>query len=325
MNTITLYYTPKLLALNHSFTMKIITDINKHASLSPKAIAIGSFDGVHLGHQAIISELKKISKTNNLEPYIFFFEPLPKEFFMKENAPLRVCDFRNKVLNIEKNGIANIICQNFNQNFANISAEDFVDFLIKKLKVKHIIIGDDFKFGKDRKGDYELLKKLSVENNFTVDKISTLNLDNHRVSSTDIRKAFANNNLETVTELLGQAYKVSGRVVNGQQNGRKIGFPTANLKLLKNSVLKGVFFTKTYIDRKSHYGVTNAGTRPTVDGKNNLLETHLFDFSDDIYGKHITVEILKFIRVEKKFANFDELKKQIAKDIQTAKKMIEEL
>jgi riboflavin kinase/FMN adenylyltransferase len=325
MNTIKLYYTPKLLALNHYFTMKIITDINKHASLSPKAIAIGSFDGVHLGHQAIISELKKISKTNNLEPYIFFFEPLPKEFFMKENAPLRVYDFRNKVLNIEKTGIENIVCQNFNQKFANISAEDFVDFLIKKLKVKHIIIGDDFKFGKARKGDYELLKKLSVENNFTVDKISTLNLDNHRVSSTDIRKAFANHNLETVTELLGQAYKVNGRVINGQQNGRKIGFPTANLKLLKNSVLKGVFFTKTYIDGKSHYGVTNAGTRPTVDGKNNLLETHLFDFSDDIYGKHITVEILKFIRAEKKFANFDELKKQIAKDIQTAKKMIEEL
>ena len=325
MNTITLYYTPKLLALNPSFTMKIITDINKHSSLSPKAIAIGSFDGVHLGHQAIISELKKISKSNNLEPYIFFFEPLPKEFFMKENAPLRVYDFRNKVLNIEKNGIDNIICQNFNQKFANISAENFVDFLIKKLSVKHIIIGDDFKFGKARKGDYELLKKLSVENGFTVDKISTLNLDNHRVSSTDIRKAFASHDLETVTELLGSPYQINGRVINGQQNGRKIGFHTANLKLLKSSVLKGVFLTKTHIDGKSYYGVTNAGTRPTVDGKNNLLETHLFDFSDDIYGKHITVEILKFIRAEKKFANFNELKEQIAKDIQTAKAMIVEL
>ena len=305
--------------------MKIITNINKLVSLAPKAIAIGSFDGVHLGHQAIIAELKKISETNNLEPHIFFFEPLPKEFFMKENAPLRVYDFRNKVLNIEKTGIENIICQNFNQKFANITAEDFVDFLTKKLNVKHIIIGDDFKFGKARKGDYALLKKLSVENDFTVDKISTLNLDNHRVSSTDIRKAFANHDLETVAELLGQPYKVNGRVINGQQNGRKIGFHTANLKLLKSSVLKGVFFTKTYIDGKNYYGVTNAGTRPTVDGKNNLLETHLFDFSDDIYGKHITVEILKFIRPEKKFASFDELKEQIARDIQTAKIMVAEL
>jgi len=305
--------------------MKIITDINKSISLAPKAIAIGSFDGVHLGHQAIIAELKKISKNNNLEPYIFFFEPLPKEFFMKENAPLRVYDFRNKVLNIEKNGIENIICQKFNQKFANITAEDFVDFLTKMLNVKHIIIGDDFKFGKARKGDYELLKRLSVENDFTVDKVSTLSLDNHRVSSTDIRKAFANHDLVTVSELLGQSYQINGRVIHGQQNGRKIGFHTANLKLLKSSVLKGVFFTKTYIDGKSYYGVTNAGTRPTVDGKNNLLETHLFDFSDDIYGKHITVEILKFIRAEKKFASFDELKEQIAKDIKTAKIMVAEL
>ncbi|MGQ4001458.1 bifunctional riboflavin kinase/FAD synthetase [Francisellaceae bacterium CB299] len=304
--------------------MKIITDINKLISTAPKAIAIGSFDGVHLGHQAIIAELKKISQTYNLEPYIFFFEPLPKEFFMKENAPSRVYDFRNKVLNIKKTGIDNVICQKFNQKFANIDANDFVDFLTKKLNVKHIIVGDDFKFGKARKGNYELLKKLSAENDFTVDKISTLNLDNHRVSSTDIRKAFLNSDLETVTDLLGHPYQINGRVIHGQQNGRKIGFHTANLKLLKNSILKGVFLTKTYINSNSYYGVTNAGTRPTVDGKSNLLETHLFDFSDDIYGKHITVEIVRFIRAEKKFASFDELKKHIAKDIQTAKKMIEE-
>ncbi len=137
MNTITLYYTPKLLALNYSFTMKIITDINKHISTAPKAIAIGSFDGVHLGHQAIIAELKKISQIYNLEPYIFFFEPLPKEFFMKENAPSRVYDFRNKVLNIKKKtGIENVICKKFNQKFANIDAEHFVDFLTKKIKCK---------------------------------------------------------------------------------------------------------------------------------------------------------------------------------------------
>ena len=305
--------------------MKIITNINKLTSLTPKAIAIGSFDGMHLGHQAIIAELQKISKTNRLEPYIFFFEPLPKEFFMKENAPLRVYDFRNKVLNIEKNGVENIICQKFNQKFANIDAKDFVDFLTKKLNVKHIIIGDDFKFGKARKGDYKLLKKLSIANDFMVDKISTLNLNKHRVSSTDIRKAFTNHNVETITELLGAPYQINGRVINGQQNGRKIGFHTANLKLLKNSVLKGVFLTKTYINCNSYYGVTNAGTRPTVDGKNNLLETHLFNFSDNIYGKHITVEILKFIRAEKKFSNFGELKEQIAKDIQAAKKMVTKL
>lgn len=302
--------------------MKIITDINKYIPSSPKAIAIGSFDGVHLGHQAIITELKKISQINNLEPYIFFFEPLPKEFFMQDNAPLRIYNFRNKALNIKKTGINNIICQKFNQRFANIDAEYFIDFLIEKLNVKHIIVGDDFRFGKARKGDYELLKKLSTKSDFSVDKVSTLNLDNHRVSSTDIRQAFANHDLKTITELLGHSYQVNGRVIYGQQNGRKMGFHTANLKLLKNSVLKGVFLTKVYIGNKSFYGVTNAGTRPTVDGKNNLLETHIFDFSDNIYGKHITVEILSFIRAEKKFASFDELKEQIAKDIEVAKKLI---
>ena len=302
--------------------MKIITNTNKPISPTPKAVAIGSFDGVHLGHQAIIAELKRISKANKLEPYIFFFEPLPKEFFMKYNAPLRIYNFRNKVLNIEKTGIENIICQKFNQKFTNITAEDFISFLTNKLNVKHIIVGDDFRFGKARKGNYDLLKKLSRENNFTVDKISTLNLDNHRVSSTDIRKAFANHDLKTVTALLGAPYQVNGRVINGQQNGRKIGFHTANLKLLKRSVLKGVFLTKTYINGESYYGVTNAGTRPTVDGKNNLLETHLFSFNDDIYGKHITVEILQFIRAEKKFTSFAELKEQIAKDITMAKSLI---
>ncbi len=304
--------------------MKIITSINKSISTTPKAIAIGSFDGVHLGHQAIIAELKKISQKHGRDPYILFFEPLPKEFFMKENAPLRIYDFRNKVLNIKKTGLDYLICHQFNQVFANIDANDFVNLLTKKLNVKHIIVGDDFKFGKARKGDYELLKKLSIKNDFTVDKISTLSLDNHRVSSTDIRKAFANHDLETVEELLGQPYQINERVIHGKQNGRKIGFHTANLKLLKSSVLKGVFLTKTHIGEKRYYGVTNAGSRPTVDDKNNLLETHLFDFSDDIYGKHITVEIIKFIRPEKKFTSFDELKEQIAKDIKIAKKMIEE-
>ena len=307
------------------FIMKITTNINKPLLSLPKAIAIGSFDGVHLGHQTIIEKLKEISKKNNLIPYVFFFEPLPKEFFMKEKAPLRIYDFRNKVINIKKTGIENIICQRFNQKFADIDAKDFVEFLTKELNIKHIIVGDDFKFGKGRKGNYDLLKKLSIGNSFEVDKVSTLNLDNHRVSSTDIRKAFDVHNLGTINELLGQPYQINGRVIYGQQNGRKIDFHTANLKLLKNSALKGVFLTKTYVGRDSYYSVTNAGTRPTVDGKNNLLETHLFDFNEDIYKKHITVEILKFIRAEKKFANFDELRKQIAQDIQTAKKMILEL
>lgn len=305
--------------------MKITTHFKKMKTESPTAIAIGSFDGVHLGHQAIIKKLRSIASQNNLIPFVLFFEPLPKEFFIGDKAPSRIYDFRNKILNIQKVGIENVICQKFNQKFASIEAESFIDFLTQKLNVKHIIIGDDFKFGKNRKGDFNLLKTLETEKDFTVDRVSTLNLDNHRVSSTDIRKAFKSQDINKIVELLGDSYKLNGRVIHGQQNGRKIGFHTANLKLPKNSVLKGVFLTRVTIDNQIYYGVTNAGTRPTVDGNNNLLETHIFDFNKDIYNKHITVEIISFIRSEKKFSSFAELKEQITKDTQIAKKMITSL
>ncbi|MBY7733966.1 bifunctional riboflavin kinase/FAD synthetase [Francisella philomiragia] len=301
--------------------MKIITNLNKTNNSLAKAVAIGSFDGVHLGHQAIIQKLISIAKENDLVPYIMFFEPLPKEFFLKEIAPTRIYDFRNKVINLHKMGIEHIICHKFNQRFANIEAKDFIeDFLVRKLNTKHIIVGDDFKFGRNRIGDYTLLKQYSLTHDFTVDIISTLNLDNHRISSSQIRQAIAEHNIEQANKLIGSSLKINSRVLHGQKNGRKIGFPTVNQKLLKNSVLKGVYLSKIYIDDQVFFGISNAGTRPTIDGKNNLLETHIFNFDEFIYGKHITTEIIDFIRPEKKFNSFDELKTQIYKDVEIAKK-----
>ncbi|TDT70708.1 FMN adenylyltransferase /riboflavin kinase [Allofrancisella inopinata] len=308
---------------NKTFVMNIITHLNKFSSTQNTAVAIGAFDGIHLGHQTVINKLLSISYLNILVPFVFFFEPLPKEFFRKEKLPTRIYDFRNKIININHAGIKNIICQKFNEQFANIDAEEFVtEYLVKKLKIKHIIIGDDFKFGKNRKGDYNLLEQLSKKYDFQVDKISTLTLNNQRISSSQIRTAIENHKLENAAKLLGKPLRINSRVIHGQKNGRKIGFHTANQKLLKNSVLKGVYLTKIYIDDEVFYGVSNAGTRPTVDGKNNLLETHIFNFNREIYKKHITVEILEFIRAEKKFNSFDELKDQIAKDIQAAKRLI---
>ncbi|MED7819963.1 MULTISPECIES: bifunctional riboflavin kinase/FAD synthetase [unclassified Francisella] len=308
--------------------MKIITNFKKIKNSEPTAVAIGSFDGVHLGHQAIIKKLASIAEKNQLKPYVLFFEPLPKEFFLKENSPTRIYDFRNKAINLHQLGLENIICQKFNSNFANIEAETFItDYLIKKLNIKHIIVGDDFKFGRKRKGDYDLLKKFSIKYDFKVDKVSTLNLDNHRISSSQIRQAIAEHDLEQVNKLLGRSLKINSRVIHGQKNGRKIGFHTANQRLPKNSALKGVFLTKVYFDDSNEYfyGISNAGTRPTVDGKNNLLETHIFNFDRDIYGKHITTEIIDFIREEKKFKSFEELKSQISQDIKTAKSLISTL
>ncbi|QIW09558.1 bifunctional riboflavin kinase/FAD synthetase [Francisella sp. LA112445] len=304
--------------------MKIITNLKKIKKSKPSAVAIGSFDGVHLGHQAIIKKLKSIAKKNQLETYILFFEPLPKEFFLKENAPTRIYDFRNKAINLHEFGLENIICQKFNSDFANIEAETFIkEYLVGKLNIKHIIVGDDFKFGKKRKGDYDLLEKFSCEYNFKVDKISTLNLDNHRISSSQIRQTIATHDLKQTNKLLGKTFKINSRVIHGQKNGRKIGFHTANQKLPKNSALKGVFLTKVHFENnESYYGISNAGTRPTIDGKNNLLETHIFNFDKDIYGKHITTEIVDFIREEKKFKSFEELKFQISQDVKKAKSLI---
>ena len=304
--------------------MKISTSLQKVKNSQPTAVAIGSFDGVHLGHQVIIKKLTSIAKKNQLQPYILFFKPLPKEFFLKENAPTRIYDFRNKIINLHNLGLKNIICQKFNTSFANIEAEDFIEkYLIEKLDIKHIIVGDDFKFGKKRKGDYDLLKIFSTKYNFKVDKISTLNLDSHRISSSQIRQAIAEHNLDQASKLLGRPLKINSRVIHGQKNGRRIGFHTANQKLPKNSALKGVYLTKVHFDNnESFYGISNAGTRPTVDGKNNLLETHIFNFDKDIYSKHITTEIIEFIRPEKKFNSFEELKSQISQDIKTAKKLI---
>lgn len=229
--------------------MKIITNLNKTDNSLAKAVAIGSFDGVHLGHQAIIQKLIHIAKENNLVPYIMFFEPLPKEFFLKEIAPTRIYDFRNKIINLNKLGIEHIICHKFNQRFANIEAKEFIEeFLVRKLNTKHIIVGDDFKFGKNRAGNYSLLEQYSLTHDFTVDRISTLNLDNHRISSSQIRQAIAEHDIQQANKLIGSSLKINSRVLHGQKNGRKIGFHTVNQKLLKNSALKGVYLSKVYID-----------------------------------------------------------------------------
>lgn len=302
--------------------MKIIRHLENFSSSKKSVVTIGSFDGVHLGHQSIINKLKDIANKENLTPYVIFFEPLPKEFFLKNIAPARIYSFRDKVINIKATGIENIICLRFDKKIINIEAETFIEeFLVNKLKIDHIIIGDDFKFGKGRKGDYDMLLKYSKKFDFSVDKLSALNIENKRVSSSLIRNALLEHDLNKAQKLLGHNFKINGRVIHGQKNGRKLGFHTANLKLPKNSALKGVFLTRIYIDNEVYYGVTNAGVRPTLDGKNFLLETHIFNFSKEIYKKHISVEILDFIRSEKKFNSFEELKTQINQDIETAKRL----
>lgn len=303
--------------------MKIIRYLKNFSTKNKSVITIGSFDGVHLGHRSLLIKAMQIAKKNKLTPYVLFFEPIPKEYFITNQAPGRIYDIRNKIINLKKIGIKNIICLRFNSRFANILAEDFIrDFLVSKLKAKHIIIGNDFKFGRKRLGNYDMLRNLSKIYNFKVEKVLDFNVANMKVSSTKIRKALNDKNLTKATNLLGNTIKLNGRVIQGQKNGRKIGFHTANLRLSKNSIIRGVYFTRVYIDNEIYYGITNAGTRPTIDGKNHMLETHVFDFNREIYSQHITIEILNFIRDEKKFHSVEELKNQIQQDITIAKKLM---
>lgn len=285
-------------------------------------LTIGNFDGVHIGHQALLQKVKETAKKLHLPAVVITFEPLPKEFFGFKKVVPRLTRFREKFLAIQAAGIDKLLVIHFDQAFANISKEDFVEkILIKKLSAKHVIIGDDFRFGKGREGDFLFLKKQGDENGFAVEAMPTLMLDQQRVSSTYVREALSNADHLLAEKLLGRPYSMQGRVVHGDKRGRMIGFPTANIYLHRPvTAVVGVYAVRMHgLGSRPIEGVANVGIRPTVGGTRSLLEVHLFDFDGDIYGKYVSVEFCKKIRDEKKFENFDLLREQIWKDAEEAR------
>ena len=283
---------------------------------------IGNFDGIHLGHVALLNELKKAGKRLQLSTLVMTFEPQPNEYFQAENVPPRLHRLRDKLRFCKQFGIDRLLSLRFDEALANLSAEDFIQqVLIDGLDVKYIIIGDDFRFGAKRAGDFALLKSFGDRIGFEVLAMDTHNIDGERVSSTRVRKALGRGDLATAEKLLGRHYGMSGRVAHGNKRGRIIGFPTANIFMHRRAVpILGVYAVTVHgLEEKPIYGVANVGNRPTVDGTRSLLEVHLFDFDRDIYGKHIYVEFHLKIRDEKKFASFELLKQQIFKDAENAK------
>lgn len=283
---------------------------------------LGSFDGVHLGHQAILQQLVTLSKKNRLPSVVIIFEPQPQEFFQGDKAPARLMRLREKIQALLAHGVDKVLCLSFNDYLRNLSADEFIEqVLIQGIDVKHLVIGDDFRFGCDRRGDFALLKQAGAQKGFSVTDTVTLELDGERVSSTRVRQCLEAGNFIAVEKLLGKPYSISGRVVYGQQLGRKLGVPTANVHLRRyRSPLQGVFAVTARVDGKTLQGVANIGVRPTVNGdKKLLLEVHLFDFSQKIYGQMIEVIFHKKLRSEKKFASLDELQVQLKKDIDEAK------
>lgn len=310
--------------------MKIIRGIaNIKNQISQCVLTLGNFDGVHLGHQQLINHLITQGKKLNLPTVVMLFEPQPLEFFCPDNAPSRLTSFQEKVILIEKLGIDYIIAVPFNQTFAKMSADDFIqDWLINKLQAKYIAIGDDFRFGYERKGDINLLEHYAQTYGFMVESIPTFVFDHLRVSSTAVRKALSNNDFQLAHCLLGRNYAIAGRVVHGNALARQLGFPTANIHLhRKKPALQGVYLVKVKnsCSQQSYHGIANIGIRPTIEGKKAILEVNLFDFSGDLYGQYLDVTFIKKLRDEKKFNSLTELKEQITQDVCTAKKISAQL
>ncbi len=305
--------------------MKIIRGLNSIKLGNIGCVAsIGNFDGLHLGHRKIINQLKEKSTALNLPLTIISFEPLPSEYFMPE-PPARIYPQRDKVRLLQSLGVDNFLCLKFDAAFAQQSPEDFVNkILIEKLGVKYFVVGDDFRFGHQRKGDFQLLKKIGDEKGMQVVDTPTCDHDNKRISSTRIRTLLEAGNIKSANELLGTHYQLSGRVRHGDKRGRTIGFPTLNMKVLNHlAPARGVYAVRVSgLTDKPLNGVANLGARPTVNGTENRLETHLFDFEGDVYGKYICVELVEFLRAEQKFDDFDALKLQILNDAEHARKIL---
>ena len=280
----------------------------------PLALAIGNFDGMHLGHRALLARLIDVAKTKNLTPAVMTFEPHPREFFTPLNAPSRLCNLREKLEFFIAAGVEKTFICAFNQRFSAISAQTFMDEILrKKMHVNTILVGEDFRFGAKRIGTIADFKA----NGFDLIDFAPINFANERISSTRVRDALSYGNLALASELLGRHYSISGKVVHGAKRGRELGFPTANIHIKhERPALTGVYAVK--LDGLN--AVANLGVRPTITGVPKLsLEVHILDFNQDLYGRHVHVEFLHKIRDEMKFSGLDALKAQIAMDITVAR------
>lgn len=294
---------------------------------TPITLTIGNFDGVHLGHQAMLARLKDTAKRLKLPACVMTFEPHPQEFFTPDQAPARLTSLREKLRFLIEAGIDCIYICRFNFDFAKIAPELFVtQTLHRQLAVRWLLVGDDFRFGARRAGDFAMLQALSFENNFTAEAMPSVIMDGERISSTAIRQVLAAGDLKTAQNLLGRPYCISGRVVGGDKLGKQLGFPTANIQLKHNRPpLSGIFAVSVCgalpsAPTMALPAVASLGVRPTVhDNGKPVLEVHLFDFDRTIYGQRLQIDFLHKLRDEEKFADLDTLTRQIEKDVAQAK------
>lgn len=297
--------------------MKITENFNGSNSQKPLALSIGMFDGVHLGHQSIINKLNRISESKNLESGILTFWPHPRKVFNPNDDLKLLNTIEEKTYLLQKNGLQQLFLKEFDEDFRNLAGEEFVkQILVEKLQVKHLIIGYDHTFGKNRSGDFSLLKKMGPELGFEVEQVEAVSYKDLNISSTQIRNALSNGDILSANEMLGYNYSISGTVIHGKKIGRTIGYPTANIEVDSIKLLpkKGAYIVDVFVKDQHYKGMLSIGTNPTVEGKTISVEVYILDFNKDIYGKEISVNFRDFLHEEIKFKGLEELMVRLDED-----------
>lgn len=307
-------------------TMTVLRHLPAQAVVPSGCVAtIGNFDGLHQGHQQVIEQVQTRAAALQLPAVLISFEPLPAEFF-QEAPPKRVLPLRDKLRRLHELALDYFVCLRFDADLAQMEPEHFVqNILLQGLNVQHLVVGDDFRFGHGRRGNYQLLRQIGQQYGMSVENTATFAVAEQRISSTWIRELLAQGDLHKASELLGTPYQLSGRVRHGDKRGRTMGFPTLNLLVPDNIALcKGVYAVKVQgLGTQAINGVANLGARPTVHGLESRLEIHLFDFAEQVYGQHICVEPLTFLRDERRFESLQDLQTQIKQDAEQARDLLQ--
>ncbi|MAN87327.1 MAG: riboflavin biosynthesis protein RibF [Algoriphagus sp.] len=307
--------------------MKIYEGLNEFLPVTNPVVTSGTFDGVHLGHQKILQRIREIARSIGGETVMITFWPHPRLVLYPQEHKLRLLStFEEKAKLLRQFGIDHLVTIPFTKEFSQLSSREFIDqVLVEKIQTRKLVIGYDHRFGKNREGSFEYLKQNSAEFGFELEEISRQDVDEIGVSSTKIRKALESGDIETANSYLGRSYELNGLVIKGQQIGRSIGFPTANIHIPNDYKLipkDGVYAVETSVNGSIYKCMLNIGNRPTVDGNKKTVEAHLFDFQGDLYDKQLTIYLKAYLREEQKFENLDALKEQLLKDQQQAKSIL---
>lgn len=285
---------------------------------------VGNYDGVHLGHQRVLAELKRRALALGLPTVVVTFEPTPQEYFAPKAAPARLSCFKEKAQLLAAQGVDRLVLLRFSQTLAQTEPEDFISrLLVDGLAVRHLVVGDDFHFGRNRRGDYAMLAQAGKDHGYTLESMAAYLVNGERASSSRVRRALAAADMALSQQLLGRCYRMAGRVIRGQQLGRQLGYPTVNIGLHRlKSPLQGIYAVRVHgVNDGPCQGVASIGTRPTVnDGPNWLLEVHLFDTDRDLYNQYLEVEFLQFLRKEERFDSLEQLKTQMDLDADNARR-----